>query len=96
MTSPEPRTRPALCTCTPRTNGYHGIVLHADEVDDLIHLLGTFEDWLIHASEDVHDDLRAFLPERPHRVDEFITHIGTTTTVLIRAGHDPQLAWTPC
>jgi hypothetical protein len=61
----------------------------------LVCLLATFGDWLIHASEDVHDDLRAFLPERPHRVDELITYIGTTT-VLIRAGHDSQLAWTPC
>ena len=37
------------------------ITLHLDQADDLRRLLGTVEDWLLHASFETLDDLGGFL-----------------------------------
>jgi hypothetical protein len=37
------------------------MLLHPDQVDELHRLLGTVEDWLLHTSIDVLDDLGRFL-----------------------------------
>ncbi|HEX6403940.1 MAG TPA: hypothetical protein VF003_12410 [Pseudonocardiaceae bacterium] len=37
------------------------LILDADQLDELRRLLGTVEDWLLHASFEVLDDLAAFL-----------------------------------
>jgi hypothetical protein len=37
------------------------MLLHPDQVDELRRLLGTVEDWLLHTSFDVLDDLGGFL-----------------------------------
>ena len=36
-------------------------ILHPDQADELRRLLGTVEDWLLHASFEVLDDLGEFL-----------------------------------
>ena len=63
--SPPPRTP---CTCLPYASGHHGILLHADQVDDLVGLLTTIEYWLLQASDGVHHDLHQFLTAT-HRPD---------------------------
>ena len=37
------------------------VLLDPDQVDELRRLLGTVEDWLLHAGEDTLDDLGGFL-----------------------------------
>ena len=93
-----PGWRPPPCTCIPYLDGHHGIVLHADQVDDVVGLLTTVEDWLLHAGNTVHHDLHRFLtPAGPaDRVRQLIEHLGGTASQISRAGHDPRLAWTPC
>ena len=90
--------RPPPCTCIPYLDGHHGIVLHADQVDDLVTLLATIEDWLLHTSEEVHHSLHRFLtPTGPtDQVRQLTAHLGATASHISRAGHDPRLAWTPC
>lgn len=36
-------------------------MLRADQADDLRRLLGTVEDWLLHAGDEARDDLAEFL-----------------------------------
>jgi hypothetical protein len=93
MTVPPPRIP---CTCPPRTDGYHGIVLHAYQVDDLVDLLTTLENWLLSATDEVHDDLRDFLTTPPDPVQRIIKDLGATAMIIIRSGRESQLAWTPC
>jgi hypothetical protein len=56
------------CTCLPYPGGHHGILLHADQVDDLVGLLATIDGWLTHASGGVYPDLHQFL-STAHRPD---------------------------
>jgi hypothetical protein len=37
------------------------MILHPDQADELRRLLGTVEDWLLHTSPEVIDDLGGFL-----------------------------------
>src|SRR6266496_4462981 len=82
-TSPQPP-----CTCRPYPAGHHGIILHADQVDDLAGLLTTTEHWLLNATSDVHLNLHQFLtttrpdPARQHlldQVDDLINRLTTTS-----------------
>jgi hypothetical protein len=66
MTTPPPPRTP--CTCLPYATGHHGILLHADQVDDLLSLLTTIEYWLLQASDGVHHDLHQYLTAA-HRPD---------------------------
>ena len=60
------------------------ITLHLDQADDLRRLLGTVEDWLLHASFEALDDLAGFLaglawaPFRPPErlAADLITELG--------------------
>ena len=80
--------RPPPCTCIPYPGGHHGIVLHADQVDDLVDLLTTVEHWLLQANPDLHHDLRRYLAtgHRPsparhlltNQVDDVIHRLTTT------------------
>jgi hypothetical protein len=82
-------TRPQPpCTCLPHPAGHHGIILHADQVDDLAALLTTTEHWLLNATTDVHLNLHQFLtttrpePARQHlhdQVDDLIHRLTTTS-----------------
>jgi len=49
------------CTCPPYFGGHHGILLHADQVDDLVGVLSTLEAWLAQAAGPVHRDLHQYL-----------------------------------
>jgi hypothetical protein len=82
-------TRPQPpCTCRPYPAGHHGILLHADQVDDLAALLTTTEHWLLNATSNVHLNLHQFLtttrpdPTRQHLLDqvEDLIHRLTTTS----------------
>jgi hypothetical protein len=60
------------------------VVLDADQVEALRHLLGTVEDWLLHCSEEVIDDLAEFLTglgwapfaSRERRVAHLVDDLG--------------------
>lgn len=66
------------------------VILDYDRVEDLQHLLGTVEDWLLHCSEEALDDLAGFLtglgwaplatPER--RVAYLVNDLGEYTVAL--------------
>jgi hypothetical protein len=82
-------TRPQPpCTCRPYPAGHHGILLHADQVDDLAGLLTTTEHWLLNATTCVHLDLQQFLTTtRPDptrqllldQVEDLIYRLTTTS-----------------
>jgi CHAD domain-containing protein len=67
---------------------HHGILLHADQVDDLAELLTTTEHWLLNATSNVHLNLHQFLtttrpdPTRQLLLDqvEDLIHRLTTTS----------------
>ncbi len=96
MITNHPANIPCTCPPDPRCGGHHGIVLHASQVDDLVALLTTLEEWLLSASDETYDDLRDFIPRPPDPVQQIIKDLGDTAMTLIRAGTEPQLAWTPC
>jgi hypothetical protein len=87
MTTTSPQPPP--CSCIPYLDGHHGIVLHADQVDDLVDLLTTIEHWLLQANSDVHHHLHHYLTtgHRPtparhlltDQVDNLIHRLTTTT-----------------
>ena len=81
-----PPARPP-CTCPPYPGGHHGIHLHAHQVDDLVDLLLTIENWLLQTNLGVHLDLHQFLTSRrPHptshhladQVEDLIHRLTTT------------------
>lgn len=87
------------CTCGPYFGGHHGIVLHADQVDDLVGLLTTIETWLHHATGQVHRDLHHYLathrPDPARRlladqVEDLLCRLTTTTTDWLPPGEDPD------
>jgi hypothetical protein len=68
------------------------VLLDAEQVDQLRRLLGTVEDWLLHAGDETRDDLCGFLaglawsttsPER--LAAALITDLGEHTVLLRRA-----------
>lgn len=68
------------------------VLLDAEQVDELRRLLGTVEDWLLHARDEARDDLAKFLtvlgwstgsPER--LADALIADPGEHTVLLHRA-----------
>jgi hypothetical protein len=68
------------------------VLLDAEQVDELRRLLGTVEDWLLHAGDEARDDLAEFLtglgwstgsPER--RATGLIADLGEHTVLLRRA-----------
>ena len=68
------------------------MILHPDQADELRRLLGTVEDWLLHASDEARDDLAEFLtglgwstgsPER--LAAGLIADLGEHTVLLRRA-----------
>jgi hypothetical protein len=74
------------------------MILHPDQVDELRRLLGTVEDWLLHASFDTLDELGGFLtalswgtrtpPER--LTTQLITDLGEATLTLRPASAQPR------
>ena len=88
MTGWQPPRRP--CTCPPYFGGHHGILLHADQVDDLIGVLSTLEAWLAQATGPVHHDLHHYLatahqPDPAARlladqIDDLLARLTTTPT----------------
>lgn len=87
-------TTPPPCTCLPYPGGHHGIVLHADHVDDLVSLLTTIEYWLLQAGGGVHHDLHHYLTaaHRPDptrqlladQVDDLLHRLTTTPRDWLR------------
>ena len=82
------------CTCLPYPAGHHGILLHADQVDDLAELLTTTEHWLLNATSGVHLNLHQFLtttrpdPARQlllNQVDDLIHRLTTSQDWLHHA-----------
>lgn len=65
--------------------------LHRDHLDELHHLLGTIEDWLLHCCEDTRDDLGRFLtglgwPGTPERAAAtLVTELGDLAVVVHHA-----------
>ena len=68
------------------------VLLDAEQVDELRRLLGTVEDWLLHAGDEARDDLAGFLaalawstgsPER--LAAALITELGEHTVLLRQA-----------
>jgi hypothetical protein len=73
------------------------ITLHPDQVDELHRLVGTVEDWLLHTSPEVIDDLGAFLTglgwstARPEQlVTWLINDLGEQTIVLRPSSRTPS------
>jgi hypothetical protein len=65
------------------------ITLDPDQVEELRRLVGTVEDWLLHTSFEVHEDLGAFLTglgwstaEPEQLVTWLINDLGEQTIVL--------------
>lgn len=77
------------------------IHLHLDEAHDLCHLLGQFEDWLLHTNDAVLDDLAGFLsatgwhhPTAAHAVIDALGDAGVLLTRRLRHAHpDQEVAW---
>jgi hypothetical protein len=68
------------------------VLVNPDQLDDLRRLLGTVEDWLLHAGDEALDDLGGFLaaqacsagpPQRPTAA--LIADLGEHTVLLRRA-----------
>jgi hypothetical protein len=74
------------------------VLLDPDHADELRRLLGTVEDWLLHAGDEALDDLGGFLARQawsttpPERLTAaLIAELGEHTVQLRRALHG-----TPC
>jgi hypothetical protein len=61
------------------------VPVHADDADDLIHLLSILEDWLRHASDEVHDELAHFTGRTSPELTALINELGHHTMRLRRA-----------
>lgn len=89
------------------TNTEPVVVLDADQVEQLRHLLGTVEDWLLHCGDEALDDLAAFLaglgwaprdaPERlaANLVSELGDQAVSLRTALHRTGQHRPASTTP-
>jgi hypothetical protein len=74
------------------------MILHSDQAEELHRLLGTVEDWLLHASFEVLDELGTFLTSlswsrsatAETAAAQLITDLGEATVTLrpIIAGQD--------
>lgn len=72
------------------------VLLDAEQADELRRILGTVEDWLLHAGDEARDDLAEFLaglgwpaatPER--LVTTLISELGEHVITLARASRTP-------
>lgn len=70
------------------------VLLDPEHVDELRRLLGTVEDWLLHAGDEARDDLAAFLTGQawsaapPERLTAaLISELGEHTILLRQALH---------
>jgi hypothetical protein len=68
------------------------VLVDADEIDELRRLLGTVEDWLLHAADETLDDLGRFLAGLAWSVapaerltTALITDLGDHSVTLARA-----------
>lgn len=59
--------------------------LHPLEIEELAHLIGLMEDWLLHAEPETLDDLASFLPNPPcNQPGRVIDALGNATIRLRR------------
>jgi hypothetical protein len=69
------------------------VTLHADEVGELIALLGHLGDWLAHAAPAVRTELNTFIPTAafdaatPVPAEQVLTELAGHTETLIRELH---------